>query len=554
MRAHFNLNSLTTRLILMGVFLILAGALGRVLLLSDMLRKDVTELASSQLVALAQYVAQDVDRDIKEREDFLKLAANKFPLPLLKNPQQLRAWLSNRHDINPLFSKGILVINTSGMSLSDYPILPNRVGAIYADRDYFQQAITGQFAIGRPSIGSLEQVPVLPMATPILDSSGKVQAVLVGISELQSPNFLESLYSTHIGLTGGLLLISPQEKLFIGSSDASMILQPTPNISINKLHDRAMNGFRGAGITVNAKGIEELAAFASVPSSGWFVVARLPTKEALASVTGLQRFIQRNTLILVPVFLILIILVLRRLMRPLMNAAEHADKMTQGLMPFEPLPVVRNDEVGHLTTAFNRLLSKLLESRAELEHIAHHDSLTKLPNRQLLTDRMNQALARVQRNRGQVAVLVLDLDGFKPINDEWGHSAGDAALCEVASRLSEIVRREDTLARVGGDEFVILLSDLNESAKDTAELVANKCLAAFQQPFIIHGQSLQLGTSIGIAIGSSECKPDRLLIVADHAMYQAKQAGRSQFLLAEVCATCSVKIDECVCGITKDSV
>jgi len=242
---------------------------------------------------------------------------------------------------------------------------------------------------------------------------------------------------------------------------------------------------------------------------------------------------------------------MRYLLRPLMSAAQHADRMTLGEIPLEPLPVVRNDEVGHLTTAFNRVLSKLLISRSELEHIANHDALTGLPNRQLLADRMKQAMARAQRNKEQLALLFLDLDGFKPINDKLGHEAGDIVLHEVAERLSAVMRGEDTLARVGGDEFVILLSDLNANAKDAAELVANKCLAVFQQPFVVHGQSCKLGLSIGIATGNGECSSDKLLIAADQAMYQAKESGRGQFCWAKECMLCSKGEAKTSCSIRK---
>ncbi|MDP2805558.1 MAG: diguanylate cyclase [Gallionellaceae bacterium] len=350
---------------------------------------------------------------------------------------------------------------------------------------------------------------------------------------------MEALYTTHIGNTGGLLLISPRDKLFVGSSDASMVLKATPKEGINQLHDQAMKGFRGAGVTVNARNVEELAAFASVPSSGWFVVARLPTGEAFAPVSRLRNYVLKNTAIILPLFFIIMVFSMRRVLRPLMNAARHADQMMLGEIPLEPLPMVRNDEVGHLTIAFNRLLSKLLASRSELEHIAHHDTLTGLPNRQLLADRMKQALARAQRSQGQVAVLFLDLDGFKPINDGMGHEAGDAALREVAKRLGGVMRREDTLARMGGDEFVILLSDLNENVRDAAELVANKCLEVFHQPFVIHDKSCQLGASIGIALGDGECATDKLLIAADQAMYLAKEAGRGQFSWSDECKLCS---------------
>ncbi|MFA6015840.1 MAG: GGDEF domain-containing protein [Gallionellaceae bacterium] len=186
----------------------------------------------------------------------------------------------------------------------------------------------------------------------------------------------------------------------------------------------------------------------------------------------------------------------------------------------------------------------------ELAHIAHHDMLTGLPNRQMLADRMSQAMTRSQRNHSQVAVLFLDLDGFKPINDEFGHEAGDVALQDVTQRLSGAMRREDTLARVGGDEFVILLSDLNENTKDAVELVANKCLSVFQQPFLINDQPRRIGTSIGIAIGDGECSPDKLLIAADLAMYRAKEAGRKQFFWANECLSCSHG-DKTSCSIHK---
>jgi diguanylate cyclase (GGDEF)-like protein len=312
-----------------------------------------------------------------------------------------------------------------------------------------------------------------------------------------------------------------------------------------------MKGFRGAGITINARNIEEVAAFASVPSSGWFVVARLPTSEAFAPITRLRHFIITSTVIMLSVFLVVMIFVMRYLLRPLMSAAQHADRMTLGEIPLEPLPVVRNDEVGHLTIAFNRVLSKLLVSRSELEHIANHDALTGLPNRQLLADRMKQAMARAQRNKEQLALLFLDLDGFKPVNDSLGHEAGDVVLHEVAERLSAVMRGEDTLARVGGDEFVILLSDLSGNARDAAELVANKCLAVFQQPFVIYGQSCQLGVSIGIVIGNGDCSSDKLLIAADQAMYQAKESGRGQFCWADECLLCSKGDAKSPCSIRK---
>jgi diguanylate cyclase (GGDEF)-like protein len=527
-----NLNSLTTRLILIGMVLIVFGAFARIFLLSDYLRHDVVELTSAQLSTIAGYVAKDVDHDIVDRQELLERVATRLPLGLLNDGKQLQQWLGDRHDINPLFSQGLFVLDTAGVVLADYPATSDRVGLSYADRDYFQQALKGDATIGRPVVGRVAKVPVLPMARPLRDASGSVRAVLVGVSSLQSPNFMSALYSTRVGATGSLVLVSPRDKLFVGASGSDIALTPTPQPGSQAQHDAAMTGKRGTGIWVNASGVEELAATASVPSSGWFVVARMPATEVYAPLDRLRVFIQSNTAIAIPVFLLLMVLVLRHLMRPLMNAARHADRMTHGEIPFEPLPVVRDDEVGHLTAAFNRVLSKLIESRAELEHMAHHDALTGLPNRQLLMDRMAQSLARAERHKGSIAVLFLDLDGFKPINDRFGHEAGDDALRQVAQRLAEAVRREDTLARIGGDEFVILLSDIQENPADAAALVAVKCLEVFAAEFMVHGQACRLGTSIGIAVGNDPASAEKLLIAADQAMYRAKESGRGKYCCA----------------------
>lgn len=529
---RINFNSLTTRLILLGLVFIVVGGIIRAFLLGNYFRHSVTDLASKQLLTMAEYVAKNIDRNLEERRALLERVAARVPLALLHERGQLQQWLGERQAVNPLFSQGMLLLDQNGRILADFPAVSGRALLSLADRDYFQQARQGGFVIGRPVIGRVAKVPVLPMAIPVRDGAGQVRAVLVGISALKSPNFIDTLYSTKIGETGGLVLVSPRDRLVVGASNADTALQPLPPPGTHPQLDRALQGFRGAAVA-DRFGIEELAAIASVPHSGWFVVARMPTQELYAPARHLNRFLLTNTMVIAPIFLLIMVLVLRRVMRPLKNAAYHADRMTHGEIPFEPLPVVHNDEVGHLTAAFNRVLSKLIESRAEHEHSALHDALTGLPNRQLLADRMGLALARLKRNPGSIALLFLDLDGFKQINDRLGHWAGDMVLREVADRLGRSMRQEDTLARVGGDEFVVLLCDLGEGAEAVAELVANKCLKVFQQPFVINNSPCQLGTSIGIAIGNGDTSADKLLVAADRAMYRAKEAGRGNYCFAE---------------------
>lgn len=159
-----------------------------------------------------------------------------------------------------------------------------------------------------------------------------------------------------------------------------------------------------------------------------------------------------------------------------------------------------------------------------LAHMAHHDALTNLPNRPLFHDRMQQALALAQRQRTRLALLFLDLDRFKPVNDAFGHAVGDLLLQEVAQRMRAGVRQSDTVGRIGGDEFVVLLPMVETTAD--AVRVAEKILHALRQPFAVGGQALHVSCSVGVAVfpehGSNELE---LSHRADLAMYHAKQTG-----------------------------
>jgi len=170
-------------------------------------------------------------------------------------------------------------------------------------------------------------------------------------------------------------------------------------------------------------------------------------------------------------------------------------------------------------------------AEAEIERLAYHDALTELPNRVLFLDRLAQALAAARRNRRYGAVLFVDLDQFKRINDVHGHATGDAVLREVARRLAYTLRQEDTVARLGGDEFVILLPDLAANSEDAGALVmavAEKIRSALDNPVSIGGQEYLATASIGITLFPKKAESvDDLMREADTAMYRAKERGRN---------------------------
>lgn len=185
---------------------------------------------------------------------------------------------------------------------------------------------------------------------------------------------------------------------------------------------------------------------------------------------------------------------------------------------------------GRIThfVAIKEDITLIKAAKEQLEHLAHHDALTGLPNRVLFQERLRQALAQARRRKSRLAVLFMDLDGFKGVNDTFGHESGDALLVAASQRLKGCLRESDTLARMGGDEFTALLEDLNQDAG--AERVAQACIQALAPPFPLPGGEARVGVSIGMAIYPRDGGDlDTLLSAADSAMYEAKRSGKGTF-------------------------
>lgn len=177
-------------------------------------------------------------------------------------------------------------------------------------------------------------------------------------------------------------------------------------------------------------------------------------------------------------------------------------------------------------------ITPLANLHHKLNRIAHYDVLTDLPNRVLLVDRLQAAIAAAKRSGRFLAVGYLDLDGFKEVNDRLGHAAGDLLLREIARRLQQMVRGVDTVARLGGDEFALLVGDLKSPA-DCRELL-DRILHAVERPAEIQGSAASVSASIGVAaFPRDSTDPDELLVLADQAMYRAKRAGKSRIVFHE---------------------
>ncbi len=190
--------------------------------------------------------------------------------------------------------------------------------------------------------------------------------------------------------------------------------------------------------------------------------------------------------------------------------------------------------VGYsLRNTYSRVTNTQNEMEAlndSLHAAAFYDALTHLPNRHLLKDRLKQALALAARSHNEVAVCYLDLDGFKNVNDQFGHAAGDALLLEAATRLTLSLRQHDTVARIGGDEFVLVISELH--SLDDCQILLDRVLTDLAQPVVIEGHLVHITASIGVCMSHMHgADPGTLIDLADKAMYQAKTTGKNRWQL-----------------------
>jgi len=270
------------------------------------------------------------------------------------------------------------------------------------------------------------------------------------------------------------------------------------------------------------------------PGLGWMVVARQDLQQAEAPVQAMHLTILGWSVVLAALFAVCGWLLASYVTRPLRTIARAADRLARGEMTVIP-EIGSPREIARLSHSIRQLVESLTHQHAELDALesrAHHDPLTGLPNRAALARFLPWAQ---QRNRGALdglAVLYLDLDGFKPVNDRYGHGAGDQVLREAASRMRDCLREDDMVVRLGGDEFLMIVQVAADDAANQARHIAERTLKALAKPIHWEGQQLQIGCSIGGALWPQHgAALEQAVELADQALYRAKQTGRGRFML-----------------------
>jgi diguanylate cyclase (GGDEF)-like protein len=258
-------------------------------------------------------------------------------------------------------------------------------------------------------------------------------------------------------------------------------------------------------------------------------VGRRSVRSDLARAAGLERSATIGTFAIGLGIALLMLHFARRLsvevIRPVVALGHSANRLSAGDLAHRVV-IERDDELGQLAMSFNAMAATIEGSHRHLTRQANHDSLTGLANRAGLRTRLDLMLAQPQRREGIQAVLLIDLDDFKDVNDSLGHSAGDDLLIEVADRLNDVIRPGDLAARLGGDEFAILLSGVPD--RSIALEVAERAVRALGEPFSVRDTVVHVGASVGLAMRQGDSTSEEILREADVAMYSAKGHGKNQ--------------------------
>ncbi len=539
--------SLKIRVLCLVSLLIVAAIWGLAVVVATVLQRDLEKMVAQQLSVTLDYVADDIDQSVLNHFNELNKLAARITPQLQADPAKVQQVLEQSELAAAYFPEGIVCSDRRGIIFADRPVLPGRRGASLEDRAYFREIMAGaRQAISHPLVGRFVQRPAVILALPLKDAQGLPGGMLVGTLLLSDPDLFSHLEKLKLGKTGYFNVVSPKDRLIVSATDRKRILSTISPKGVRPLLDRRFEeGFEDMGVSVNSRGLEVLTLSRAIPSAGWIVVVAIETREAFAPISTLKREIYFGAMLISLLVAVFLYLVLKRQLAPLADAAMAMQRMSEGVEPLTTIPVKREDEIGQLVENFNRLV---LERRGldedlrrevaerkmaddEIRNLAYHDALTRLPNRRLLFDRLQHAIAASSRSGRYCALLFIDLDNFKTLNDTLGHDAGDLLLQEVSRRLATCLREGDTAARLGGDEFVVLLENLSENAQEAAtqaETTGEKIHGALNQTYQLANHEYNGTPSIGVTLFTDhQDTVDELLKRADLAMYHAKSAGRN---------------------------
>lgn len=537
------LNSIKSKILVFAILATLIPSLGLGLLSFRQNEALIGDNVGRELRALASYASRELELWINERVHDVRALSTANPVidglsavvrprtgKIGTNPQALTHYLrSVQEKLAPLLE--ITVVDAGGHVVASSAAAP---AAVTLPQSWPQSALTEGVVVVPPHWDAGRATATLSVAVPVLSFDNELLGALVAVLDLRT--LQTQLKSATKSPPGEVLLLDANGRTLLSSHPGASALPPLDATLLQRL--RAQPGepmmFRGP-TQREVIGLADVSAALPVT-----VVAERDRAEVYRGWVKLRNLF----LILVSGLALTVAVVAYRLGRsialPLQRLIDAADRIAGGDLDVR-LTAKQNDELGHLTHVFNQMADKLRGSHAEvvaasetlqqqnqlLETLSITDSLTGLYNRNKLDAILDDQIARFKRNRRPFAVLMLDIDHFKTLNDSRGHIAGDEVLAAVARILAQAIRSVDYAARFGGDEFVIILIDTPAAAAlETAERIRSHVESA---RYSAGDQSVTVTVSIGIAQWQSDdAAPTAVFARADQALYEAKRAGRNR--------------------------
>lgn len=533
MRFYFNSGTLKSRVTVLLIVLVFLST-GLVALASLYIaERQMRTVVGDQQQALLASVAGYIDQDLDGKRALLTGLAEQLDDATLHDARRLQALLARRLTLRNEFSN-LVAFDASGKLVANLDGSRNVASVNVANRDYFQASLAAHRGVtSAPFRSQVSGKPTVLVTEPVYDADGKLVYLLAGAIDLQQPSFFGRLNTLKPGATGylfivttdGLVVQHPDTRRLLSNVRASGYASPSMLA--------ALKGFEGWVSGVGHTGVPALLSYKRLRTANWIVGSVYPLGEALTPFIDMRfKSLIASAVVAVVAGLFGWLTVLR-LLRPLRALRRHVADLAAGGTDISVFNVTRRDEFGDLSRAFYGLSRQRAQAETALAALARTDALTGLHNRRMFGETFQVAIARAHRTHTLLALAYLDIDHFKHINDTLGHGMGDRVLVEFAARLKEAVRATDTVARLAGDEFVVIFENLTDPR--LPEVMGEKILAAMRAPFVLSDASLAISASVGIAIGAVEgATMEHFLATADAALYAAKEAGRARYSTRDV--------------------
>jgi diguanylate cyclase (GGDEF)-like protein len=490
---------------------------------------ELRHVIARQELSLLNSAAALIDNDLQHKQQLLRSLTEQTPgrkLALDQLQELLEAHESLRDEffnVNAFDTAGNLVASLRDRNAKRINI---------AERKYFQDTMASrEGVISAPFKSALSGRPVVVLTQPLRDAGGNIIGIILGAIDLQRPSFSDQLDALRSSADGYLFLVT---------DDGTMIHHPNKSLILSRIDDgagtlgeAALRGGEGWQDDLLDDGVPTLLVHKHLRLVDWTIGLSYPVRSAFAPMQSvrLRAFVGAAVLTLLAGCFGWV--VTAKLLRPLGKLRQHVENINAGNADIGVFDVARADEFGHLSRAFFALSQRRAKAELELHQLATTDVLTGINNRRMFDDFFPKALARAARSGHQVGLAFLDIDHFKQINDTLGHAAGDTVLQEFARRLTAAVRSTDTVARLAGDEFVIVFEQLASGAE--ADLLGRKILDGMRPPFKVGDTECAVTTSVGIAMTTNaNVGMDDVMRAADQALYGVKAAGRNGFAVNRV--------------------